>query len=97
MPEPGAARAVSYSVRLYRALLALYPQAHRREYGPLMVQVFRDMCRDAWHTGGHRALAGLWARTVIDLLRTATGEHLAALAQGAPLMIENRPVMPLSW
>ena len=95
MPDHEPEGLIAFSTRLYRLLLALYPRAHRREYGPLMAQAFRDLCREAWPAGSYRALAGLWARTLVDLLRTAAREHLAGLAQGGALMIENRPVRPL--
>jgi hypothetical protein len=34
---------LAVSEHIYRALVLLYPAAYRREYGDLMVQVFRDM------------------------------------------------------
>ena len=45
-------RALSLSVRLFERLLAVYPQAHRRAYGPAMVQVFRDQCMTPSATDG---------------------------------------------
>ena len=42
------------SERLYRALLLVYPKEHRREYGELMVQLFRDRMR--YEGGGLRDL-----------------------------------------
>ncbi|MDI7277965.1 MAG: hypothetical protein QME94_18445, partial [Anaerolineae bacterium] len=88
---------VSTSTVLYRALLGLYPRAHRREYGPLMAQAFRDLCRDAYARGRSRAVLRLWLCALIDLAQAAVREHLAGLAQGGTPMIENRPVRPLPW
>ena len=60
------------SERVYRALLALYPAEHRREYVEPMVQLFRDrMRRDG---GGVRTL-GVWARMVFDLVGSAFTER----------------------
>lgn len=58
--------------RVYRWLLALYPREHRREYGELMVQMFRDrMRRDG------EGLAGLtvWIQMILDLFGAAANEH----------------------
>lgn len=35
----------------YRALLRFYPRAHREQFGELMLQQFRDQCRDASRDG----------------------------------------------
>lgn len=60
------------SERIYRILLALYPKDHRREYGELMVQLFRDrMRRDG---GGIRTLT-VWARMIGDLTTNALKER----------------------
>lgn len=60
------------SERLYRALLWIYPKEHRREYGELMVQLFRDRMR---HDG--RGFGGLivWAQMIRDLFVSALEEH----------------------
>ena len=34
-----------FSERVYRWLLIVYPREHRRQYGALMVQLFRDRMR----------------------------------------------------
>ncbi len=65
------------SERVYRALLLMYPKDFRRRYGPQMVQVFGDLWREERERAG---LAGLWARTVLDLLRTATLERTRTAA-----------------
>lgn len=62
--------------RLYRALLWLYPVSHRRAYGPLMTQMFRDLCREAYYTGGIRGVTRLCVHMVFDLARSALVEHL---------------------
>jgi hypothetical protein len=38
----GDALAVRLSVRIYELFLNIYPKSFQREYGPHMLQVFRD-------------------------------------------------------
>ncbi len=60
------------SERIYRALLAVYPREHRREYGELMVQLFRDRMR---HEGGGFGGLVIWVQTSLDLVGSAYEEH----------------------
>ncbi len=60
------------SEKVYRALLAVYPREHRREYGELMVQLFRDRMRH--DGGGYRGLI-VWAQMMRDLFVSAYEEH----------------------
>jgi hypothetical protein len=66
---------VAISTRLYLILLFLYPAEHRHEYGTLMVQAFRDLCREAYAQTQGFGLAKLWVRTLKDLVVTAFVEH----------------------
>jgi hypothetical protein len=66
---------VTCSVRAYRVLLVAYPARFRREYGPHMVQVFRDSCRQASRQGGTNGLVRLWRITLLDCLRSAFEQH----------------------
>ena len=60
------------SEKVYRRLLVVYPKEHRREYGELMVQLFRDrMRRDGG--GFHGAL--VWMQMIFDLVGAAFKEH----------------------
>ena len=58
-------------VRVYRALLGLYPRSFRDEYGAEMVQLLRDQCADepAWRVCG---------RAVMDLALTIPTQHMEA-------------------
>jgi capsular polysaccharide biosynthesis protein len=71
-------RAVVFSRRVYRLLLAAYPRAHRKEYGGPMEQLFRDQCRDAWQRRRIWGVLGLWLRVLPDLLKTAIWERLTS-------------------
>ena len=69
---PAARTPEMLSERLYRALLLVYPREHRREYGELMVQLFRDRMR--YDGGGLRDLI-VWTQTIPDLAVSAFDEH----------------------
>jgi hypothetical protein len=79
----------SNAERLYRLLLCVYPPAFRREYGPSMIQVYRDLCRDRCRQGGLGGLVPLWARLLTDLATSAIGQHLEALREGGWIMTKT--------
>ena len=58
----------SLHLRVYRSLLRTYPRAFRAEYADQIAQLFNDRLRDASRRGGSKAIAGLWAVSVGDLL-----------------------------
>ena len=57
----------------YRSLLVVYPFEYRRDYGELMTQLFVDRLRD--EGGGARSFL-LWARMLVDLVKSAFTERL---------------------
>jgi hypothetical protein len=86
---------VRTSVAIYRVFLVAYPSAHRREYGPLMLQMFRDFCQDAYNRGGRLSLFALWGRTWSDLVMSASAAHLEAIQE--VIMAVNQAIKPMSW
>jgi hypothetical protein len=64
----------SRHIRVYRALLLLYPRSFRRSYREPMLQLFRDCVQDAG--------ARVWLRTVPDLVRTVPALRLEAVMSG---------------
>ncbi len=72
------------SVRVYAALVRLYPRSHRREYGPPMVQLFRDQVRDARARGGGHGLVLLYLRTMADLIGSVVREYGHTIGIGEP-------------
>lgn len=66
---------VSLSVRLYRLLLAAYPASFRMEYGPEMVQVFRDTVRAEYRRSGLWGLLVIWLRTLMDFSVSVVRQH----------------------
>ncbi|MDY0019311.1 MAG: hypothetical protein RBT47_04840, partial [Anaerolineae bacterium] len=85
---------IRHAVGLYSALLWLYPRDHRREYGSLMVQLFRDQCEEAYARRGIWGLLPVWLRTLWDLCVTVFQEHLRLAAD---LGMANQPVELLPW
>jgi hypothetical protein len=59
----------SVIARIYGSLLVLYPRGFRDAYGPDMVQLFEDQCRDepTWR---------VCARSFLDLAITVPAQHL---------------------
>lgn len=66
---------VERSVRLYRLLLAVYPDSFRNEYGEAMIQLFRDTARDAYRRHGLLGLAAIWLRMLPDLTTSVLRQH----------------------
>jgi hypothetical protein len=67
---------VTRSERMYRRLLSIYPRSFRSGYEDEMTRLFLDQLRDARRSGRGRDLAGLWFRSVADVLSNAPAEHL---------------------
>ena len=78
---------------VYRALLLVYPVDHRWEYGPLMVQSFRDRCRDVRRQKGNWGLVRLWWRVLKDTLVTAVVEHLDELEERSRRMTKRQQTL----
>jgi hypothetical protein len=60
---------MNLELRVYRALLKLYPQAFRREYGQEMTRVFQESL------SSQGSSFGFWIGTVWDVISSATAEH----------------------
>ena len=90
MRESSEPKAVQRSGQVYRRLLALYPPAHRRDYGPAMEQLFRDQCRDAWAEARRWGLAALWLRVLGELLKTAAVEYFHNLKRRKSMSNQTR-------
>ena len=69
------------SCRIYRVLLAAYPAEFRREYGPSMLQVFRDSSRDAAMRQRKFATANFWFTILSDLVVSASKQHMENFGQ----------------
>jgi len=76
----------SVSLGVYRALLHAYPRDFRRHYSTEMVQTFRDCHRAACAHTQFSGLAGLWFRTLFDLVHSASLERLENFGREGELM-----------
>ncbi len=83
------------AIAVYRVLLLAYPASHRREYGPLMLQLFRDLWRDACRRSGSGSLLKLWVRVLIDLVVSASAAHWQAAKE--KLMAVAHQITPMPW
>ncbi len=81
---------LSTAEHFYRGLLWVYPAAYRREYGALMAQLFRDLCRDAYRRAGRIGVVGLWGWILAELAVTAIFEHIHTLQEGARTMSKQQ-------
>ena len=68
-------QAVKLSASFYNLLLASNPTRFCQEYGPHMLQVFRDCCQKAYQSGGLPGMLWLWAHTFFDYLQSVIEEH----------------------
>src|SRR5262249_49786997 len=61
---------------IYRAMLRGYPRWFRQTFQDDLEQDFEDGSRDAFETGGARALGSFWLCTSADLVVSVTREWL---------------------
>jgi hypothetical protein len=66
---------IQRSVRVYRRLMRLYPASHRLQYEQHMVQLFRDLCREAYESEGRAGIRRVWAQNIPDLIKSAGYEY----------------------
>lgn len=88
MNQPRQNHTVTRSDKIYRRLLWLYPQSHRRAYGQPMAQLFHDQCIVAWGQRRWPGVVSLWFRVLPDLIITSLREHLLNL-KGTRTMSEK--------
>jgi hypothetical protein len=89
-------RWIVLSLRCYRQLLRLYPQAYRAIYEMEMLRVFTNQCREAYQLQDQLGILLLWSRTLIDLAVTIVREHLSD-PQAKVGLLEAMPNTPLPW
>jgi hypothetical protein len=67
--------------RVYAVLLHLYPRGHRRDYGPLMRQTFRDAVREVLATSESLGI-GFWLGVMGDVVRSVWSERRSTCEGG---------------
>jgi hypothetical protein len=75
-------------------LLALYPAAHRRDYGAPMAQLFRDQARQAYQERRRLGILQLWLRVLPDLAATAGREQAYELRRSVMESCERANLDP---
>jgi hypothetical protein len=75
--------------RVYGLLLRLYPAGHRREYGRLMLQAFRDNYYDR---SASQPPVGFWLEVLADVIKSAWSEHWSAFEGGHRLNAIHRHI-----
>jgi hypothetical protein len=73
---------VRLTVVIYTALLIVYPQEFRREYGMQMVDVFETASADHVSQGGGRRLLHFWIHALWDLCVSGWAERLSGSRSG---------------
>src|SRR5215467_7540646 len=66
---------VTFSVKVYQALLVAYPAKFQQEYSDQMAQVFRDCCLRTVRQDGTNGMFKLWTVTILDLIQSVISEH----------------------
>jgi len=69
-------RFIHIAANLYQLLIIIYPASFRREFGPEMVVIFRDVSCAERDKKGAAALIGLWIALFFDLIATAVIERI---------------------
>lgn len=72
---PPSNRAIELSERVFRRLLRAYPSSLRTQYEGPMMQLFRDLCRDARNRRGGVGLIALWGFILKDTVGSLISEY----------------------
>jgi putative ABC transport system permease protein len=75
---------VQVATRLYRALLIFYPASFRQSFSAEMEEVFANRCADALSRGGAIHFCRVAASGILDLLTTASAEHMDDISGRRP-------------
>jgi len=67
--------------QVYALLLHLYPRAHRQEFGPLMLQSFKDHFSDTQATQGKVGIT-FWLEVLTDEAISVLREQVSSLLGG---------------
>jgi hypothetical protein len=78
--------ALRVSSRAFAALLILYPDELRREFGDEMTDVFGLQLEEAWEESGFAGLIRVWIRAIGELLFVALPAQLAQPIVVVPML-----------
>jgi hypothetical protein len=84
------------SVRIFSALICLYPAEYQTGFGSAKVQLFSDQCREANRRWGCLGILATWVSAVPGLVWSLVREHGASPESLRDLVAPN-PMRELPW
>lgn len=66
---------IKISEAVYGALVNLYPEPYRQQFGDEMRYVFSEQMRETREAKGTLGVIGLWLRTFTDMVKSLVKEH----------------------
>ena len=75
-PKPSDPGVIAISTFAYRLLIIFFPSNFRQDYGPHLIQVFRDCSLEAYYQYGNGRLIALWVYTLFDWFKIVVEEQL---------------------
>ena len=89
--------ALRLACRSYRLLIHLLPRRYRHRHGEEVTRLFDELARDALARRGLPALLDVWLRSVFDVVRWASREHLVRRARRSILRHGKRRSSHREW
>jgi hypothetical protein len=89
-------RFIDWNARIYAAVLPLYPQELRRDFGAEMIEVFVEDLAEAWRNAGLAGAIGVWCRAAWEIVRIAIPRQLENPAVGVPFLSFVQSVVALT-
>ena len=80
--------------RLFRWLLGVLPEEFRDGYARELEAAFRAEAREARTRGGRWALLRLWLATMVDVVKSAPGQHLDILGRDLRFALRSMAARP---
>ena len=77
------------SIRLYSAILLLYPRRFRLEFGDAMIVAFERLLVNESASGRGLNIVRPWRRIVIELAPTLLREHVEATAESLQIVLRS--------
>jgi hypothetical protein len=79
-------RFIDWNARIYTAVLPLFPQELRRDFGAEMTEVFVEDLAEAWRNAGLPGAIRVWCCAAWEIARIALPRHLENPAIGVPIL-----------
>jgi len=89
-------RFIDWNARIYTAVLPLFPQELRRDFGAEMTEVFAEDLAEAWRNAGLAGAIRVWWCAAWEIVRIAFPRQLENPAVGVPLLSFVQSVVALT-